>query len=364
MLFTSSFRTDILETKGGSHMTNLVKIVKSDENALLTREFLLYMKSDKGCSPKTVAAYSQDLKEFIAYFQNQNLLELKETDVRNYKFYLVDKGNAPRTVNRKLSVIRSFYSYFVNHDDWDVYKSPARNVQKMKIPKTIPVTMSESEAETLLDGILLLGTYATRDYALFSTFLFTGIRVAELINLNVSDINFDTGMILIRQGKGNRDREIPMIPRLVESLKQFLYAGTAYLAPNKTKNNRSIVNKQKSGREYFLHNSENQSLFLTKYGDRYSEKGIDYLFKQYINKLGIHKEGLSLHALRRSCLTFLYRQGVDLFALKEISGHVKIQTLEHYIAVDYEKVKTVASKHPLANRGINQKLVDLVRNMA
>lgn len=351
----------VLFSKGGMHLSNVLKIMKTDENSLYIREFLLFMKSDKGCSEKTVAAYTSDLNEFVNYFQNCNLLtDLRETDIRNYKFSLVDKGNQPRTVNRKLSAIKSFYDYFVNHDDWEIYKSPAKNVQRMKVPKTIPITMSESEAETLLDGILLFGRYATRDYAIFSTFLFTGIRVAELINLHASDVNFDEGMILIRQGKGGKDREVPMIPRLAHALKHYIETDKIYSDVNK--NNRIHIDKSKSGRKYFVTDPSNQSLFLTKDGSRYSEKGIDYLFKTYTQKLGIHKEGLSLHALRRSCLTFLYRQGVDLFVLKELSGHSKIQTLEHYIAVDHDKIKLSANKHPLANRGLDYKLVDLIRN--
>jgi site-specific recombinase XerD len=249
-------------------------------------------------------------------------------------------------------VIRSFYDYFVDQDDWKIYKNPAKNVQRMKVPKTIPVTLKEEDAETLLDVIYIKSPYAVRDYALFATFIFTALRVSEVINLEISDLDFAKGKILVRQGKGQKDRIVPMIPRLANILKRYLKIGISY-----TKDGR--INKSRSGREYFLTNHENQALFLTKNGERFTEKGVEYIFKKYTKMIGIYRKGLSLHAMRRSCLTFLYRAGVDLFVLKEISGHVRIQTLENYIVVDEEKVMNAAMKHPLADREIDQRLVDL-----
>ncbi|MGG0939168.1 tyrosine-type recombinase/integrase [Brevibacillus centrosporus] len=342
----------------------VLKIHQTDRNLALIRQYLLFLKSDKGCSDKTISAYTNDLKHFMEFFPNKNILkELTETDIRSYKFHLVEKGNSPRTVNRNLSVIRSFYDYFVNHDDWNIHKSPARNVQKMKVPQTVPITMNESEAEALLDGIVLLGRYAIRDYAIFLTFLFTGMRVSEVINLTVGDINFNNETILIRQGKGAKDRHVPMIPRLADALRFYIETGTSYFIPQKErKNSRVRVDLARSGRGHFVRDKDEQILFLTKYGKVFSEKGIDYLFKNYTRLLGIHKQGLTLHALRRSCLTFLYREGVDLFVLKEISGHSKIQTLQHYLAIDPVKVKLAANKHPLARRGLDHRLVSLMRN--
>ncbi|MCG6197263.1 site-specific integrase, partial [Anoxybacillus sp. LAT_38] len=131
---------------------NVVSIVKTQTNDLYVREFLLYMKSDKGARPKTLTGYEMDLRRFIGHFPTQDVLELRQQDIREYKFSLVDAGLAPRTVNRHMSVIRSFYEYFVDHDDYDITKNPAKNIQGMKVPKTVPITLGEQQAKTLLDG--------------------------------------------------------------------------------------------------------------------------------------------------------------------------------------------------------------------
>ncbi|WP_141296414.1 tyrosine-type recombinase/integrase, partial [Brevibacillus centrosporus] len=199
-------------------MSNVLSVVRTNANDLYVREYLLFMRSDRGARPRTLKGYEGDLKRFVALFKTRDLLELRQQDIREYKFSLVDSGLAPRTVNRAISVVRSFYEYFVDHDDYDIAKNPAKSIQGMKVPKTIPVTLGEQQAKTLLDGIMLTGKYAVRDYALFATFLYTGIRVSELINLKTYDVNFEENYIHVRDGKGGKDRIIPMIPQLANAL--------------------------------------------------------------------------------------------------------------------------------------------------
>lgn len=339
---------------------NVLSIVKTNPNDLYIREYLLYMKSDKGARPKTLTGYEGDLRRLVAHFSTRDLLDLRQQEIREYKFSLVDAGLAPRTVNRAISVIRSFYEYFVDHDDYSIVKNPAKNIQGMKVPRTIPITLGEQQAKTLLDGIMLTGRHAIRDYALFATFLYTGIRVSELINLKTHDINLEENYIHVRDGKGGKDRVIPIIPQLANALQLYLQNGIVYDELQKSK---SKVTRYKCGRKYFVCGDDDQTLFLTQEGKAYSRKGIDWLFKSYTKRLGIHKDGLSLHALRRSCLTFLHKQGVDLFILKEISGHARVQTLEHYLAIDKSKVLDAMKSHPLHNHQIDPGLVQMVRNL-
>ncbi|NOU54902.1 tyrosine-type recombinase/integrase [Brevibacillus borstelensis] len=341
-------------------MSNVLSVVRTNANDLYIREFMLFMRSDKGARPKTLTGYETDLKRFAAHFKTRDLLELRQQDIREYKFGLVDKGLAPRTVNRAISVIRSFYEYFVDHDDYDIVKNPAKNIQGMKVPRTMPITLGEQQAKTLLDGIMLTGRYAVRDYAIFATFLYTGMRVSELINLKTYDVNFEDNYIHVRDGKGGKDRVIPMIPQLANALQLYLQTGVVYQEASK-RDSRSGISRYKCGRQYFAHGVDDQTLFLTQEGKPYSRKGIDWLFKGYTKRLGIYKDGLSLHALRRSCLTFLHKQGVDLFILKEISGHARVQTLEHYLAIDNSKVLDAMRAHPLHNHQIDRGLVEMVR---
>lgn len=337
---------------------NVLSIVKTNVNDLYLREFLLFMKSDKGARPKTLTGYEADLRRFARHFLSMDVLGLRQQDIREYKFSLVDANLAPRTVNRHISVLRSFYEYFVDHDDYDIVKNPAKNIQGMKVPRTIPITIGEQQAKTLLDGIMLTGKYAIRDYALFATFLYTGIRVSELVNLKTYDINFQDAYIHVRDGKGGKDRVIPMIPQMANALQLYLQSGVVYDELQKSK---SKISRYKCGRKFFVQGPDDQTLFLTQEGKAYGRKGIDWLFKMYTKRLGIYKEGLSLHALRRSCLTFLHKQGVDLFILKEISGHARVQTLEHYLAIDTSKVLDAMKTHPLHNHQIDRGLVEMVR---
>lgn len=346
-----------------------LSLVKTDDNDVYIREYLLYLKSDKGCSPRSVEVYRLDLEELKSFFTTRDLLELKEKDIREYKFHLVNRKLAPRTVNRKLAVIRSFYDYFLNSEEWEQFvRNPSKNVPTMKVKITEPIILNESQAETLLDGILLTGMYATRDYAMFLTFLTTGIRVSELINLEIGDIDFDNHLLHVRDGKGGKDRSIPMIPRLESALTFYLTNGTMYKSKKAKRKNKIVkvidkIDRSKCGRDYFITpDIKTNRLFLTQNGTGFSARGIDYLFKSYAKRLNIYRKKLSLHALRRSCLTFLYKQGVDIFVLKEISGHVRIQTLEHYLHIDKSKVLKAMHKHPLAKQGMDLKLVDLVRN--
>jgi len=349
-------------------MNASLSLLKQNENERLVNEFLTYLRSDKGCRASTIQMYFEDLSHFISCYPARDLLKLKEKDIREYKYSLVNRNLAPRTINRKLAVLRSFYNYFVNMESPAIPNSPVRNIFSIKVPKTEPVVMHENQAETLLDGILLTGLYAIRDYAIFSTFLFTGVRVSELIHLEIRDVDFENHELFIRDGKGGKDRIIPMVPRLENALKMYLHNDVVYV-PYQVKGKRKTktlnrLAKNKSGRAYFENHGkcENNWLFITKSGNCFTEKGIDYLFKQYTKRFGIYQKGLSLHALRRSCLTFLYKQGVDLFLLKEISGHVRIQTLENYLHIDRTNVQIAINKHPLANKGMDIQLVDLVRD--
>lgn len=346
---------------------NTIKIHRTDENLLLAKEFLLFLKSDKGNSSNTIKSYEIDLKHFLNIFKMKEILLLKENDIREYKYQLVNQGLKPRTINRKLAVIRGFYDYFVYHDNYDIYKSPAKNVRNSKVPISIPVVLSKSQSKLLLDGILLLGRYALRDYAIFSTLLFSAVRISELIKLNVVDLDFDNKTITIRGGKGNKDRIIPMLARLERALLKYLNAGVSYEVETvklKTKDKKiQYINKAYCGRKYFIKGEDPGFLFLTKDGKPFTAKGVEYHLKSYLNKLGIQDKKFSLHALRRSGLTFLYEiPEMDLFKLRQISGHKNIQTLEHYLNIDNQKIAEAMKHHPLADMDMDMKIVELFQN--
>lgn len=333
--------------------------MKTETNKRYIEEFLKYTKGDKGCRPNTIDSYRTDLNMFMNHFKDFDILHLTELQIREYKYHLVDLNLKPRTINHKLIVISCIYEYFINKEDSTIYKNPTKNIQKMKVPKKIPITINANQGDSFLSNILLKGSYAIRDYAMFSTFMFTGARASEIINLQIHDIDFDNNLIFFRDAKGAKDRAVPMDKRLIESLKIYLENDTVY--DNKKEKGTKIV-KYKSGRNYFVKDPHDKTLFLTKFGSKFTDSGITYHFKNYTKAINIYKPGLSLHALRRSCLTWLHDEGVDVFTLKEISGHSDIRTLEHYLAIKIDKVTEAIGKHPLADRGMDVKLLNLYRD--
>lgn len=323
-------------------------------------EFLKFMKGDKGSRDNTIDSYSSALTQFESHFSEFDLLNLTETQLREYKYHLVEMKLAPRTINHKLVVISCLYDYFINKEDSETRKNPTKNIQRMKVPKTIPITISASQGDSFLSNILLKGSYAIRDYAMFAAFIFTAARASEIIKLQTHDIDFDNNLMYFRDAKGGKDRAVPMDKRLVEALKLYLQNDIVY--ENKNTGNRKIL-KFKSGRNYFVKDPSDSTVFLTKFGSGFSDSGITYHFKKYTKAISIYKPGLSLHALRRSCLTWLHDEGVDVFTLKEISGHSDIRTLEHYLAIKIEKVTEAIGKHPLSDRGMNVNLINLYRDV-
>lgn len=341
---------------------------KPTDNQKYINEFLKFCNVDKVLRIKSVRQYKSDLDEFATLYQDRDILKLKEIDIRNYKYQLVERKLAIRTINRKLSTIRTFYNYFLNSESHKtVTRNPVTNVKSIRLPKCDPIILSESQAETLLDGILLTGRYAFRDYAIFCTFLFTALRVSELINLKLSDLDFDNHVLRVVNGKGGKDRTVPMIPRLENALKLYLTQGISYrrIRVPKRKKEKYIerLEPSKCGRAFFIQPGVDDIdyVFLSQGGTKFSPEGVNYLFKEYAKDFGIFRERLSLHALRRSCLTFLYRQGVDLFILREISGHSNITTLQHYLRIDQKNVLSAMEKNPLAKQGFDLRLMDLVR---
>jgi len=325
-------------------------------NEQLIELYLSYLQKDKGCRRKTLEAYASDLKLFISAISDAPLLTLTEHDIRQYKYVLVSKKKAPRTINRKLSCLNSLYEYILNNEAYGLLRNPMRNIPKIKVPKTIPITLNENQAETFLNGILLTGKFGLRDYCIFLTFIFTAMRVSEVVNLTIHDLDFSKKLIHIKDGKGGVDRLIPMHPRLATSLLMYLTIDTV------TDKQLAKINKFKCGRKYFVTDPENITLFLNRSGKKFTEKGIDYHFKNYMKKLGIYKQGLTLHALRRSCLTFLLEQGNDLFTIQQISGHSRVQSLEHYLAINITQVMSALLKHPLSNQGFDLNVIEMLRS--
>jgi site-specific recombinase XerD len=336
-----------------------LELVKTKENEKYIIDWLKYLKSEKAVSFNTIKTYRNHLNNLIKYMPLKPLEKITYEDLNQFKSYLFDqKKRQESTVNHCFITIKSFFDYLIDYkDEINIRKNPAKFIKKLREPKKMPIVISERQAENLLDNILLFGRYALRDHAIFSTFLFTGMRVSELINLKIYDLDFSNRLIHIRNAKGKKDRIIPMESSFARILERYINTDKHYSINN---NQKTLL--YKSGRKYFLKDINEKSVFLTKSGEHFSEKGIEYLFKVYTKSAGIYREGLSIHALRRTCLTMLYKKKKDLFALMQISGHSSVKTLERYLSIDNQQIIDLMDHHPLKDRGIDIELINKMRD--
>lgn len=338
-----------------------LKLHKTEQNDRYIHEFMTYFKGDRAARPKSVTVYQKELNKFRNHFPSQDLLTLKETDLRQWKQTLVIKGLAARTINQRLSVTRSFYKYFVDTEGYEeiLVRNPMRNVKNVRIPKKEKVVFSQQQAEGLMTGVMQTAVFALRDYCIWLTFLTCALRVSELINLNVDDVDFDRDIILIRDAKGGKDRLVGMPRRLRDALHTYLVRETT-----KRDDNKHRIDRKRAGWKFFAKGSSQEihgnALFLTQNGERFTDNGVSYLFKEYAKKLGMYKQGASLHALRRTAATLMHKEGVDVFVIQEVLGHSNLSTTREYIQLDKSRVIAASEKNPLS-KGVDILMLEKMR---
>lgn len=291
--------------------------------------FLNYLTHERAYSPHTVIGYKNDLKEFEAYLANsESVLKLEDTDadlVRRWAMALMEKGRSATTVNRKLSSLRTFYKYLLKKKL--VAVSPMQNVQGPKRKKPLPQFVRETDMDRLLDQTLTDGSWrGLREHVIIQLFYETGVRLSELIGLNVEDVDFARMTIRVT-GKRNKQRIIPIGDGLVENLKRYI-----------------IKRDEEFGRS--------QSLFLTDKGQRVTPGWVYNLVRRNLSQVVTLKKR-SPHVLRHTFATAMLNNEAGLEAVKELMGHESVSTTQIYTHTTFEELKKAYSKaHPRAS--INQ----------
>lgn len=275
--------------------------------------FIDFMKSEKNCSASTVSSYWTDFyifKEFLSKQKiNITLDNITTSVLRQYLAYIkLEKGYANGTIRRKIHSLSSFFKYLIDIEVID--KNPMLPIHAPKQENHTPIYFDEKEIERLLSAperYARFPHHILRDRVILMTLFYTGCRRAELLAINFDDINFGTRVLTIRQGKGKKDRLIPLADELNEILWEYLQTRLPL------KDNALII-------------SDNDT--------RMSIGNLQTLFKRYLKKCGLEDKGLTIHKTRHTFATTLLKNGADLIAIKDLLGHEDLNSTKIYVHTD------------------------------
>jgi integrase/recombinase XerD len=292
-------------------------------------EFLDSLKVEKGCSFNTVAAYRNDLAQFLEYLREQphklaDWSQVKKQAIIGYILHLKEREYASATVARKVAAIKSFFHFLVT--DGHIQDDPTATLESPKVKKHLPRTLTRSEVNRLLAGPAKSSTpKAIRDKALLELLYATGMRVSELVNLNLDDVNLTAGSVRCF-GKGSKERIMPIYPQAVKAVEEYL----------------------RRGRIHFLRSPKEKALFLNPQGKRLTRQGLWLIIRSYVEEVGISGE-VTPHTLRHSFATHLLDGGADLRNVQQLLGHANISTTQVYTHVSNERLREVYDEsHPRA----------------
>ena len=294
---------------------------------MLIEKFIEYLQIEKKYSVNTLHAYKKDLAEFQEFiYENYDKYVIENVDykvIRSWIVMLVNKNLANRSINRKVSSLKSFYKFLVKTDT--ISSSPLIAHSPLKHSKKIQVPFSKDEIGALLDSDFFKNDYrGVLQKTIISFFYFTGVRRIELINLKASDVNMNSKTIRV-MGKRNKERIIPMLPRLKESINEYLK-----------------IKSQKFNHKLHEH------LFVSKSGIKLTEKYVYRTVNEYF-KLVSPKVKKAPHVLRHSFATHLINEGADINSVKELLGHSSLSATQVYSHTSMERIKEVfKNSHPRA----------------
>lgn len=291
----------------------------------LVQKFIDFLERDKHLSANTLQSYRRDIEQYITYLNDIKLKNINNTTkatIIAYLLHLQKKGRATSTISRNLASIRSFYQYISKNKIID--QDPTRELESPKVEKKLPQILSTQEVELLLNQPKCVDLKGYRDKAMLELLYATGIRVSELISLDVSDINLEMGFV--KCAKGTRERIIPIGSIAINALKDYL---------NKA-------------RGLLIQNENEQALFVNINGRRLTRQGFWKIIKQYKNQAKINKD-ITPHTLRHSFAAHLLENGADLRSIQEMLGHSDISSTQIYAQIAKNRIKEIYKKtHPRA----------------
>ena len=287
-------------------------------------QFLHYLIVEKGLSKNTIEAYGHGLNRFLDYLQGKGIHEILNVgkfDVRAFLLTLKRKGLSAKTVVRNLVAIRTFFRFLVQEGILET--NPIEEIESPKIAKTLPEILTLKEVEQLLEQPNLQSPLGIRDRAMLEVLYATGMRVSELTQLPINQVNLEGGYVLIF-GKGSRERIVPLGSESIKWLTFYLKTVRGRLAKGK----------------------ESRFLFISRWGREMSRQRFWKNLKEYGRRAGIRKR-VTPHLLRHSFASHLLERGADLRSVQMMLGHVDISTTQIYTHVTGERLKKIHQRyHP------------------
>lgn len=293
------------------------------------KEYLYYLKMTKNLSKNTIHSYDRDLKEYLEFIKKnyhiQDFNRITKDHVHNYARHLSRKKNASSTITRKLSSIRSLHRYLASENIVD--RDISRKIRKPKTDKILPTVLNIQEVDRMIEITYeSLEPLSLRNQALIELAYGSGLRVSELMNLKISDLHLNKGLVNII-GKGNKERIIPLNENTVLALQKYIIEARPILKPKK-----------------------GDVLFVNKFGHPLSRVGFFKLIKKLAEQAQITKI-VSPHTLRHSYATHLLENGADLRTVQELLGHEDILTTENYTHVSRKHISKIYNDaHPRASK--------------
>lgn len=305
-------------------------------------EYLRYLRYERNYSQRTVESYRRDLRQFLNFVGTPavEVANINRDMVRSFLSSLAERGRAKRTVARKLACLRSFFRFLVRNGI--LKTNPARAIASPKLEGRLPSFLSIPAALKVLNLPDKDSVLGLRDRAILEVFYGTGIRLRELVGLDVDDLDLVNGLIKV-MGKGGKERLVPLGRKAAIAVKDYLKKRKELLVNNRVGDppwplaGQAVKLRRKS-----------QALFLNKSGTRLTARGVQRRVNKYLTLVS-EAEGLSPHLLRHTFATHLLDSGADLRAVKELLGHVSLSTTQVYTHVTIEKLRKVYQQaHPRA----------------
>ena len=288
-------------------------------------DYCRYLTEEKHAQKNTLNSYARDLNQFQTWLMANGITDLKKVKketVNEYLQYMSGKGKSPATVTRSTASIRSFYNYMLR--EGRVKTNPAKAVTSQKVARKYPEILTNREVELFLEQPKCVDGKGFRDHAMLELLYATGIRVSELIGLNVEDVNLTVGFI--RCTTHGKERIIPLYTAAVKALREYM----------------------EKIRPRIIADENQQALFVNMSGERMSRQGFWKIIKYYQEKAEINKD-ITPHTLRHSFAVHLLENGADLRSIQEMLGHADISSTQIYTHVIQKQLKDVYNKaHPRA----------------
>ena len=285
--------------------------------------FLDFLKDDKKLSDNTLQSYRRDIEQYEKYVSDNkiNYLKVTEETILEYMEYLREENKKESTISRSLASIRSFYQYLIRVKK--IKKDPTMTIESPKISKRTPNILTSKEVELLLDQPKDVDLKGTRDKAMLEFAYATGMRVTEMISLDIDDVKLDEGYVVCR-GR-SKSRNIPLGSMSLKALKEYI----------------------DDARPYLIRDESEEALFVNVNGTRLTRQGFWKIVKYYKEQAHIEKD-ITPHVLRHSFATHLLQNGADLKAIQTMLGHSDISSTQVYMQFQDPGINEYKKAHPRA----------------